>query len=294
VGGVSIVDKFAERQGNTMLALFPYLLVSLSTLLVGLNGWLTVRDYFGTWAHDDFVRFQYHAPTREVANWLNQQAGVNEVAIGTHPAELVLDPVALKLDLKRPLAASWFDPEAALILPVGQTVIVSAMQQPGDNVREILGALSQPSYQGESFDVFETQALPGDLPPYGAEFAGGGLSLKIVLRSEIQARPGQPVTWRTFWSIDRPVSIPGLKIFLHVLNDQGQVVAGSDRADVNFATTQVGDGLWQINQVTLPADLPPGRYPIEIGWYNSQTGERLKLPAGDDRFLLAPLEVVAP
>ena len=62
----------AERQGRQeILALSTYLL-ALSLLVVGLGGWLTIRDYFGTWANEYIVRFQYHAPTREVAKWLNQ------------------------------------------------------------------------------------------------------------------------------------------------------------------------------------------------------------------------------
>jgi hypothetical protein len=51
--------------------------------LVGLGGWLTIRDYFGTWANEYIVRFQYHAPTREVAvGWINIE--IPDVAVGTN------------------------------------------------------------------------------------------------------------------------------------------------------------------------------------------------------------------
>jgi hypothetical protein len=83
-------------------------------------------------------------------------------------------------------------------------------------------------------------------------------------------------------------------MFLHVLNDKGEVIAGVDREDVNFSTFSAGDAFWQVSQLTLPNDLPTGQYPIEIGWYNPETGERLKRDDGSDRFLLAPLEVIAP
>ena len=78
------------------------------------------------------------------------------------------------------------------------------------------------------------------------------------------------------------------------LDVQSDVVVGDDREDLNFATVQAGDQFWQMSRVTLPADLAPGKYAIEIGWYDPETGVRLKLADGADRFLLAPLEVFAP
>ncbi len=82
--------------------------------------------------------------------------------------------------------------------------------------------------------------------------------------------------WRTHWLIDQPLTQPRLKMFLHVLNDKGEVIVGDDREDLNFATLSAGTSFWQISQLTLPGDLPPGQYQVEVGWYNPETGERLK------------------
>ncbi len=83
-------------------------------------------------------------------------------------------------------------------------------------------------------------------------------------------------------------------MFLHVLNDKGEVIVGDDREDLNFATLSAGTSFWQISQLALPGDLPPGQYQVEVGWYNPETGERLKRADGSDRLLLTPLEVTAP
>jgi hypothetical protein len=91
-----------------------------------------------------------------------------------------------------------------------------------------------------------------------------------------------------------PPSRPRAKIFLHVLDDRHKVVTGDDREDLNFATLNAGAAFWQISQLTLPDDLPSGRYAIEIGWYDPETGERLMCDDGADRFLLDPIEVIAP
>ena len=305
VGVVGIVDKETGRQGNKAKPLSTYLLISLSTLLIGLNGWLTLRDYFGTWASDWLVQFQYHAPTREMAQWLDQTPQMNDVAIGTHPNQLALDPIALQLDLRRSLSASWFNAESALILPPGRVVLFSALQPMGDSVREFVATYGQSNHTGVAFTsyvlmtrplrpVSDAQGRPQDVPPLGGNFDQQRLKLTIALRSTVTARPGQSIEWRTFWQIVQPLSIARAKLFLHVLNDRNEVVIGNDREDLNFATVQAGDEFWQISALTLPLDLAPGPYAIELGWYNPETGERLQRDDGSDRFLLPPLAVIAP
>ena len=39
--------------------------------------------------------------------------------------------------------------------------------------------------------------------------------------------------------------------------------------------------------LTLPAPLPGGEYPVEIGVYDPRSGDRLKLANGDNRLVLA-------
>jgi hypothetical protein len=38
--------------------------------------------------------------------------------------------------------------------------------------------------------------------------------------------------------------------------------------------------------ITLPAGLGAGEYPLEVGVYEPRTGERLRLPNGDNRLIL--------
>jgi hypothetical protein len=39
--------------------------------------------------------------------------------------------------------------------------------------------------------------------------------------------------------------------------------------------------------LTLPAALPGGEYPVEVGVYDAKSGERLKLANGDNRLVIA-------
>ncbi len=288
LGVVGIVDKIGSRQGNKKLALSTYLLVSL--LVVGLGAWLTLRDYFGTWANEYIVRFQYHAPTREVAKWLNQHPEITDVAVGTNPYQLVLDPLALKLDMPRNLSASWFNAERVVAQsPTGPTIF-TALQAPSAEVRQILSDTAQLQAKYPEFDVYAVHASTVGAPAASQD----RLALLDVQTPAQTAKAGRPFLWRTHWLMAGETAQLHLKMFLHVLNDKGEVIAGDDREDVNFATLSAGTSLWQINQLTLPGDLPPGQYQVEVGWYDPDTGERLKRADGSDRYPLSSLEVIAP
>jgi len=287
-------DRGTEGQrdgGRNRLSPALYLSVALSVLLVLLGGWLTIRDYFGTWAHEYIVRFQYHAPTREVAQWLNQHPEISDVAIGTNPYQLVLDPLALKLDLARDIPASWFNAETVVIQPATGPTIFTALQAPTAEVRQILSDTGQLQMKYPEFDVYQLFSRLGGFPPPDGVFES---LIYKGSQSPRGAAPGSAVQWVTNWQIAQSAAQPRLKMFLHVLNDKGEVIVGDDREDLNFSTLSPGTSFWQISQLTLPGDLPPGQYQIEVGWYNPETGERLKRDGGSDRLLLAPLEVISP
>jgi 4-amino-4-deoxy-L-arabinose transferase-like glycosyltransferase len=292
LGVVGLVEKVTSTRGNRRFALSTYLLVSL--LAVGLGAWLTIRDYFGTWAHEYIVRFEYHAPTRQVAQWLDHHPEVTDVAIGTNPYQLVLDPLALKLDLPRDIPASWFNAESVFAQSSSGLTVFTALQAPTAEVRQILSDTAQLAYRSSEFEVYQrvTQSQP-PASPEGA-FDAGRLLLHGGDFPTMPVRPGDAVQWRTRWLINQPSAQPRLKMFLHILNDKGEVIVGDDREDLNFATLSAGTSFWQISQLALPGDLAPGQYQVEVGWYNPETGERVKRADGSDRLLLTPLEVTAP
>jgi hypothetical protein len=300
IGVAFLIGKLIERgKDRAIERISPLLILSiaLSVILVAIGGWLTIRDYFGVWAHDEFVRFQYHGPTRDIAKWLDQHPEITDVAIGTHPNELVLDPLALRLDLTREdVNARWFNAESSLVLSGMHPVVLSAMQSPGEEVQSILSTMGWLENKQATFEVYSTMPLFGALYPPGGAFDHGRLVFLGGGAQPLahQARPGQLMKWGVTWRIQESLSSLRLKLFLHVLNDKGEVIAGDDREDVNFATLKAGDDFWQFGQLILPNNVPPGQYQVEIGWYNPETGERLKRDDGSDRFLLDPIEVIAP
>lgn len=299
----SLIGKLIERgrdRATERISPLLSLSISLSVGLVAIGGWLTIRDYFGTWAHDEFVRFQYHAPTRDIAHWLDQNPDVTNVAIGTHPNELVLDPLALRLDLAREdVKARWFNPDQAFVIPQRGPVIISSMQPIGAEIRRTLARAVELQQLGLEqvrlpvFDVYQVIGTNLDLWPK-AVFSD---TLALILSGphKVVIRAGDRFPWGTVWHVIKPAPNFPLKSFVHVLDLQNQYITGEDRFDVDVPSLLTGDVVYQLHQVVLPADLPVGRYFVEIGWYEPGSGKRLQLPDGSDHVLTGPIaEVLAP
>ena len=131
----------------------------------------------------------------------------------------------------------------------------------------------------------------------GEEIALLGYSL-----SETQVQPGDRVALTLFWRALSPIGVD-YTVFTHVLGPQG-VITQADGYPCGgaYPTSQ-----WAKDQVvedryswTIPQDLAPGEYPIEVGMYLLDTGERLPVfnqqgeRLEEDRVLLGSLTVVSP
>jgi len=80
-----------------------------------------------------------------------------------------------------------------------------------------------------------------------------------------------------------------LKIFLHLLDESGDVVAQHDGLDLISASLLPGDEFAQLHTISLPANLEEGRYGLQIGLYDSHTNTRLTVSTDGgevDRLLL--------
>jgi hypothetical protein len=106
--------------------------------------------------------------------------------------------------------------------------------------------------------------------------------------------PGERLILVTYWRVREPANAP-LKLFVHVLDQGGDYMAGEDRLDVWFDNWQTGDVFAQVHELTLPADTMPGRYQLELGAYDPETMQRLLVERAGatiaDRVLLAPVQV---
>lgn len=135
------------------------------------------------------------------------------------------------------------------------------------------------------------QPLPGP-----ALFGEMWQLLGYTVLGEGAAQAGQPLELLSYWQV--AAAAEGLyKIFVHVLDENGQIVAQDDALDVRVSGLQPGDQFAQLHTIFLPPELPAGRYALQMGLYESETFARLTIPVtvdrAVDRVLLHSFELVA-
>ena len=129
--------------------------------------------------------------------------------------------------------------------------------------------------------------------------ANVNLGGKIGLEGHAFARQGDTVDVRLLW-LARQSMDESYKVFIHVLDEQGQLVGQWDGRPLNNASNTnrwiPGQIVYDQAAAPLPPDLPPGRYQVRTGLYNEADGQRLPVldTAGvqvDDQVLLGYFEV---
>jgi hypothetical protein len=125
-----------------------------------------------------------------------------------------------------------------------------------------------------------------------ARFGDAITLLGYDLHSE-EARPGQILRVTLFWKADDLVQ-EDYKVFVHLLDAQGQVLAQHDSQPVGgsmpTSSWPVGETVSDNHGVVVPRGMPSGEYRLVLGMYDPQTGRRLSIvrtgePAGDSLLL---------
>jgi len=132
-------------------------------------------------------------------------------------------------------------------------------------------------------DLWDKERLPLHEPA----ILGDILELKgyqPLWSSPLQA--GERAEILSYWQVVDPPR-QDIKLFVHLINGEGEIVAQHDGLDILMEGLQAGDELVQLHVVELPEDLEPGDYGLQIGAYLTADFSRLKLSNGNaDRLLL--------
>jgi 4-amino-4-deoxy-L-arabinose transferase-like glycosyltransferase len=138
--------------------------------------------------------------------------------------------------------------------------------------------------------TFVFRSRPAEVPPevtrpVNAEFDGQLLLVGYSLSDE-QPEPGETVTVTLRWAPRAPQG--GLTAFVHLVSETGEGMAGHDAPPLGglypverWPVSERSQPFPDRHPLTLPDDLPPGRYRLEAGLYRSSTleavGERATL-----------------
>ena len=155
-------------------------------------------------------------------------------------------------------------------------------------------------YGGVRLATYAVPAKVSDTPDTPLDLRlGDGIQFYGYALLTPTAAPGDIVQVALFWRCKTRIA-QRYKVFVHILDANGRIVAQTDREPVgSLAPTtiwQPGDEIVDQYGVWLPDDLPPGRYPIEVGMYALEgDGARLRFFDGSadvgDALILAPIKV---
>lgn len=154
-------------------------------------------------------------------------------------------------------------------------------------------ALPAVNSSGESLELIVTgpPVLPQQWPPLTpstqltATFADQIRLTGLDWINDQPAHPGDALPLTLYW---QTLTAPGqsLNLFIHLIDPATQTqIAGFDGPPA-FGTIfwEPGSTFIDARTLTLPPDIPPGRYGLRIGWYNLNDFARLPLtepPTGD-------------
>jgi hypothetical protein len=304
-------------------------------LLAALTGAFTVRAYFAVWAGNEEVQRVYRADLAQVAAYLETHLPPGGVAISTSEPHH-LDRFIFDYTPHGGAAIHWFDGLNALVFPgESDPAWLFVTREPTPRGRLQRGYLDHARLIEErrfpngalAFQLYEvpggaraltTYPPPTDggvwvadglaFPPDDPEGRRTALSFPVAFGDVIQlvgyesegaARPGRRLRLVLTWHVMRDVTSPEpWMIFAHLLNAEGDLVAGRDLLAVPASTWRAGDVFVQVQDVQLDEGVASGRYHLEIGLYSQADGARFPVMVGGeavgDRVLLEPVQVEQP
>lgn len=196
-------------------------------------------------------------------------------------------PDALYADPYQVLVSAPVDPRSPLLARVYTGVI--------DPQREEIDNLPLPARTAEGTEVtpfvatVELEAGRGvdlaeaGIPPAGAVF-GGVIRLAGSAAGPGAVEAGETLTATLVWdALAQPQT--DYTAYVHLLDANNQQVAGYDQAPAGnrFPTShwRAGDRIVSDYVLPLPVDLPPGRYSLWTGLYETASAGALRLPVTD-------------
>ncbi|MHB0878425.1 MAG: glycosyltransferase family 39 protein, partial [Anaerolineae bacterium] len=227
--------------------------------------------YFVTWPANAEVREVYRADLAAAARYLGQTDGSGEVLVSSEFAA-DLDRQSFQYLGFTNAQPRWFDAAAALLVPQGgATVILPRLRPAAEPLLPVLVELGHLEATTADLDVWS-------LAPVAADLQGGLADVATdwsaqALRIESASLPesvesGDVMTVLVRWRVT--AQTPGgrnLTFFAHLRDDAGRLWSQADVLVYPTSDWRVGDQVYQLLEIAVPADMPPGRASVQLGLY---------------------------
>ncbi|MCP4535844.1 MAG: glycosyltransferase family 39 protein [Chloroflexi bacterium] len=312
------IDWAASRWGRTYAAISLALVVAALVL----TGRATWQDYFVAWpeAKPKAWENMYNAPIISVIDHLRSDPDPRPVAISSrnivdaHP--FIVDTILERDDL----AIRWMDTFGAFAMPAGHDEVrlfVTKRRWIDDDLFSFIGLGAMPVTYEDDFALFEARfsdwdvverlvyALPASAPFPTDLLTAHQMTLPVTIENTVQLESirelppslnaGQTLTFFSTWQVLSSTTGKSLAMFVHLLNDNGELVAQQDGLGYPLHTWQPGDRFVHVHHISAGASLPAGQYWIQLGFYEGTTGQRWLIRDNErvlgDRLLVGAVEV---
>lgn len=246
------------------------------------------RAYFAVWANAPEVRVQYETTLVEMMHYLDTVPTPAVAAISSPQPNRFHDPAVAQMTLQQSqVGLRWFNGQASLLLPDASEVWLlysaqaplNAVWQPWLEEARLAAVLPlRPTDEDRPITILHMngQAAAAAMqaafqPPPGPTTFGDPSRVHFLgyrLNSD-RLPPGGVLEVLTMWRVAQAAN--DAVLFTHVQGDDGAPLAQQDALDAPSYFWQAGDVFVQRHVIALPADLPPGRYPLAIGFYTRLT-----------------------
>lgn len=274
--------------------------IGLAVVVCLWAGQRTAAVYLDRWANEPEVRVQYETAMVTALDYIDEHHG-GDVTVSTITPGQFHSPAIAALTVQNPdVRLHWFDGRQSLLLPAsGGTLVLPGFAQLPDSLAPFAAdadlITELPMRPDDRDRPLRLYVLPDTLPELTtneslpAQFGQAAELVGYDLPSSSLAA-GADLSLVAGWRLHEP--LPHAMMFAQLVGPSG-VVAQSDRLGAPGELWQSGDLLLQDLSFNVPADTPPGTYPLIVGLYTADNGQRLM--AGDaDHIVLADIEVVAP
>ncbi|MCL4263665.1 MAG: phospholipid carrier-dependent glycosyltransferase [Anaerolineae bacterium] len=161
---------------------------------------------------------------------------------------------------------------------------VGEAHRPGHPLLQKLYPPAGPTLMGERtidgqnwrYHLYQWPASPIQPGTSATDTAVFGETLQFLGYETAGYKAGRPLELLTYWRVNKRDG-RNLKLFIHILDESGHLVAQHDGLDVLAAGLPPGDEFAQLHTLPLPVDLPPGQYTVQTGVYDAATLTRLPL-----------------
>lgn len=272
------------------------LLGSFLAVILLANGYRTLRDGFLRWPRELETRLRYQSVVQDIGRYWRQSGSAAPVV-----AEVFYEPIddaGLRRSLGDDPRARWIQTGAgvagAMVWPEGggnSLLFVPEFAPLDPSLAALVGLSLEPDFRSERSPAFAVYRLPPwpaeKLKPIDHMFVDAQEEPLLLLLGAVLVEPESgAIRLATGWRVHN--RLPGdPAIFIHLVDQNGEIVAQFDGLDAAAATLRPDDLFLQAHVLKLPDDLPEGSYRLRLGLYSRDNGQRWVTEQGNDVLELA-------